>query len=107
MGNDIAHNLSSYRSVPMKKEKYKYEEGARHLSKIKKVKLYEYYTCSYCGKEIIIGNRDGGIVELPETLTKGTKIKLALHNCCIKPVMQQLENRIMLEENYSHIPRID
>ena len=107
MGNDIANNLMNYRSDPMKKTKYEYEECARHLSKVGKVKLYEYYTCAYCGKEIIIGSRDGGVVDIPDTLTKGTKIKLALHNKCIRPVINQLENKNMFDNNYNHIPRID
>lgn len=107
MENDIVNNLSNYISLPIKKAKYEYEEGARHLSKIRKVKLYEYYTCAYCGKEIIIGSRDGGIIDIPNTLTNGVKMKLALHNKCIKPVINQLENKIMFDNNYNHIPRID
>ena len=111
MSNNIVKNLISYsvRTNIEKHIKYKFEnESARHLSKVKKKKIYEYYVCDYCKQEIKINGKEGGIVELPQTLTKTDNVlKLALHNRCLQPVIRQVGEMDMLEQNYNHIPRID
>ena len=76
----------------------KYKEKpkeARHLIKYKQEKDYEYYKCDYCGKEIKIEKdwekRTGGILTLPTSLTNRGKIKVAMHNQCLKNFLKELE----------------
>lgn len=107
MYKNIANNLENYRTPPIIQTKYEYPEGSSHLSKVKKKKLYKYYICSYCGQEIIVDNNQGGIIEIPATVTKNKRIILALHNGCVKPVLQQIENKNMIRDNMKHIPTID
>ncbi len=76
----------------------KYEESnntAKHLTKAKAKKLYDYYKCDYCGDEIKITkkweDKTGGIIILPETLTHKTPLKLALCTKCLKKVLKEFE----------------
>lgn len=62
--------------------KYKAGDGiGSHLVNEKKIKLYDYYKCDYCGEEIKIEKnrieQSGGIIKI-----KG--MTLALHNRCLK-----------------------
>ncbi len=121
MQENIIENLTYFknRAKPEKYTRYKMsEQGANHLTKVKKEKDYDYYACDYCHDEIRIlknqksldGNAiaSGGIVELPCFLTMtDKKIKLALCNKCLRPVVQQFTDRNMIEDNNNHIPRID
>lgn len=94
----IVDNLSLYedREEPVKIKKYK-ENKINHLTKIKKEVDYQYYTCDYCKQEIKIEKdiekKTGGICTIPSSLTGRGKIKLALHNRCLNPVIEQFEKR--------------
>lgn len=118
MKKNIAQNVQIYenREKPEKFTKYKSEKN--HLSKEKQVKEYQYYVCDYCGDTIKIlengknvdGNNiaAGGIARMPITLTRTNKvIMLALCNKCVKPVIQQFEEKNMIEDNVSHIPTLN
>ena len=123
MGENIAENTIRLmaRTKPEKHIKYKEStEGINRLTKEKKKKEkdYEYYFCDYCHDEIrILDNQknvdgnviaSGGIVDLPQTLTRtDKKIRLALCNKCLRPVVQQFTDKNMLKDNENHIPRID
>lgn len=83
------------REKPIKHIKYS-SENTNHLTNEKKEKEYEYYICDECKKKIIITKnndaRRGGVVNLPKSLTKCNKtITVALHNCCLNPVLRQFE----------------
>lgn len=123
MKEKITEKLTYFmtRTKPEKHTKYKEStEGVNRLTKEKKKKEkdYEYYFCDYCHDEIrILDNQknvdgnviaSGGIVDLPKTLTRtDKKIRLALCNKCLQPVVQQFTDKNMLEDNENHIPRID
>lgn len=84
------------RNKPEKLTKYEEKEG-RHLTKEKPVKLYDYYVCDYCGKEIKIEdkweNQTGGVVKIPQSLSNYRSVfNLALHNDCLKSVIKEFEN---------------
>ena len=98
----IKRNYDSYlnREKIVIQTKYKVisDETANHLTskeKIKKEKLYRYYTCDYCNEEIKItpkiDEQLGGIVILPRSLTKRDPIKLCLCNKCLNPVIAEFE----------------
>lgn len=86
------------RGKVIKHIKYKEDDDniARHLVKQKKIKKYEYYICDYCGNEIVIRQQNhkmtGGILEIPESITKTRKIELALCNKCLNSALKELEN---------------
>lgn len=86
-----------YRDRPeIYKKIVKEDDGiGSHLVKSKTKVKYKYYICDYCGKEIKIekdwGERTGGKVILPGSLTKSGEIVLALHNKCLKLVISKLE----------------
>lgn len=67
--------------------KYK-QEGKSYVCQHKKIKLYDYYKCNYCGEEIIIKenkrDQDGG-----EITFRGRRI--ALHNKCLNPMLKEFE----------------
>lgn len=121
MGENIAENKIYFmsRANPEKYTSYKIDgEGPNHLTKVKRVKDYEYYSCDYCHDKIrILDNQEsknrniiasGGIIELPQSLTRTPKkIKLALCSKCLRTVVQQFTDKNMLEDNERHIPRID
>ena len=71
------------------------EKDRVEYEKIKKEKLYRYYTCDYCNEEIKItpkiDEQLGGIVILPRSLTKRDPIKLCLCNKCLNPVIAEFE----------------
>lgn len=93
----------------------KNEVGARHLTKEKTRKLYDYYTCDYCKEEIEITekweDKTGGIINIPSIVTGLDKpVCLVLCNKCVKPVLKEFEEKRTTEfekNNYNHIPRID
>lgn len=92
-GIDI--NTIKYRKEPVKHSKIKKESNTNNVVNSNKVKLYEYYSCDYCGDEIRLdikqSERSGGIVIFPHSLTKCGEIKLALCNKCLKEVLKQFE----------------
>lgn len=80
-----------------KKEKIEYtKENATHLTgKSKAKKVYDYYICDYCGAEIPISKKwqdqKGGVIEFKDSITGIGKVKMALCNKCLKPVLKELE----------------
>ena len=80
-----------------KQIKYKENEGKCNVFNAKKEKLYEFYKCDYCGKEIKITekfeNRTGGLVTFPLSLTMKGTLNLAVHNCCLNPAKREFERR--------------
>lgn len=60
-----------------KYQKLKKENQESNVIKTKSIKLYDYYKCDYCNEEIKLDEkeceRNGGIVTLPQTLTKKRK----------------------------------
>ena len=89
-------NILKNRKEPVKHEKY-LQTSTSNVINIARTKLYDYYFCDYCGNEIKLDtkkeNTTGGIVEIPQTLTKCGKLKLALHNKCLNKVIKELENK--------------
>lgn len=87
-------NRFSGRKTPPKYIKYKPKPSGSHLVNYKSEKDYDYYICDYCGEEIKINNKwenkTGGTYEIPETITKTHIIKLALHNKCLKPLLNEI-----------------
>jgi hypothetical protein len=86
------------REKPIKQTKYEnQDELGKHLTKMEKPKkLYDYYICDYCEEEIQIeskwGNKKGGIVEIPKSLSNlNTTIYLALCNKCINSVLKEFK----------------
>ena len=73
------------RPGPNKYTKYN-SSGSYVISE--KTKAYEYYTCDYCGKEIVIKEnrleQTGGTLEF-----RG--MKLALHNKCLNAAIKEFE----------------
>lgn len=85
-----------YRDKPEKHTKYKeIDDIAKHLIRTDKKKLYDYYVCDYCGKEIKIVKRweekTGGLITLPDSLTNGVTVTIALCNKCLNPVLKEFE----------------
>lgn len=84
-----------YRKEPAKHTKMQYLEEKNNVVKRRTQKLYDYYICDYCGSEIRLDikqtERRGGIVVLPNSLTKCGELKVALCNKCVKEVLKQLE----------------
>lgn len=85
------------RGEPVKNEKIEdKKESSTHLTGKGKVKkLYDYYTCDYCGEEIPILKEHykqcGGIIEFKDSITGCGKVKLALCNKCLKPALKEME----------------
>ena len=91
--NDIA---LKYRAKPEKYTKYENNTNiATHLTNNKPKKLYDYYKCDFCGEEIKITKkweeRTGGLITLPETLTRNMSVVVALHNKCLKQALKEFE----------------
>lgn len=96
----IANNTHFYktREKPEKQSKYERQTGARHLTKEKTKKLYDYYICDYCKEEIKVTkkweDKTGGVVKLPKTLTGlDYEICLVLCNKCLNHVINEFEER--------------
>ncbi len=92
------------RSEIVKYTKYKENNNdAKHLVKYQKEKDYEYYLCDYCYKEIKIANkweeRTGGVIELPLEFSNRGKVKVAMHNKCLKQFLKEMESEIINEKN--------
>lgn len=82
-----------------KYEEPKDESGSHLTRKEKPKKLYDYYICDYCGEEIKNEdkweNKNGGIVKIPQTLSKFSGVLyLALCNKCVRPVQIEFEEAI-------------
>ena len=80
------------------KTEYKQGEMITNTTNTPKIKKYDYYICDFCGQEIRIKEKwetsEGGVCEIPSTITKGRKITLALHNKCINEVIKEFsENK--------------
>lgn len=103
----ILNNYDYYRKRTNIEKHSKYEE-TNHLTNAKGKKIYDYYICDYCHLEIIIKKKrqdmDGGIVEIPSSLTGKAPIVLILCNKCLNPVMHELEQE---RSGENHIPRIN
>ena len=67
--------------------KYRQEEKS-NVCQHKKIKLYDYYKCDYCGEEIRIEknriHQSGGIIFYKNK-------ELALHNKCLKSFLKKEE----------------
>lgn len=89
-------NQLIYRENIEKKTKYEVvEKDASHLVGSSRKKLYDYYECDYCGDEIQIQKRfedkKGGIVIIPNSVTKKGNIRLTLCTKCLNPVLREFE----------------
>lgn len=92
----ILNNYTFYRDRVKIEKHTKYKENKNKWEQKAKEKEYLYYICDYCKDEIKILDKkyemSGGIVEIPQTLTKKDKIKLVLCNKCLKKVLAEFEN---------------
>lgn len=85
------------REKPIKctKKKYEKEDNNTRWKKAKLVKDYDYYICDFCNKEIKIEKkweeRSGGIVNIPFRVKNKDKVTVALHNKCLKPLLQKIK----------------
>lgn len=70
------------RGEPEKHIKYKELKERSNVVHQDKEKLYTYYICDFCGKEIVIEKGEGGKVEF-------RKMILALHNKCLNPMLKE------------------
>lgn len=88
-------NYLSERTEIIKHKKFKPKPECTHLVKYKPELDYEYYICDYCGQEIRVENKwenkTGGITQLPNSITNRGKIKIAIHNKCLKPLLKEFE----------------
>lgn len=96
----IRNNIRFYQNrdgIP-KYVKQKLKNQDSHVVRTTREKLYEYYKCDYCEEEIRIlkdkSKLTGGIVVLPNSLTKRGNIKLVLCNKCLNNVLSEFEERI-------------
>lgn len=71
------------------------ENTNSNIVKGKVVRKYEYWKCDYCSDEIKLNKkqkeRSGGIVILPNSLTKKGNLQLVLCNKCLKNVLKEFE----------------
>lgn len=94
---ELKTKISSWseRKEIVKHEKLKPKPECSHLVKYKQEIEYKYYLCDYCGEEIRITdkweNKTGGIAELPNSITNRGKVKIAIHNKCLKELTKELE----------------
>ena len=76
------------REKVIKYTKYIKNTSRSNLVNNRKEKDYDYYICDYCKSEIKLNlkqyERSGGIVILPNTLTKCGKVTVVLCNKCVK-----------------------
>lgn len=93
--NNITYFLT--RKEPEKFERVICVGKESYVTNNKKAVSYEYYICDYCNAEIKILDKkhemEGGIIEIPQTINKRGKLKLALHNKCLIPVLKELEEQ--------------
>lgn len=86
-------NYLAERTEIIKHKKFKPKPECTHLVKYKPELDYEYYICDYCGQEIKIEgkweNKTGGIADLPNSITNRGKIKIAVHNECLKNLLKE------------------
>ena len=99
----------AYREAPIKLTKMKLqdENAIPKWEKVRKIKDYDYYICDYCSEEIRISGDlkeiEGGIVEMPFDLYNKNKIVVALHNKCLNPMINKINDEKMIENNINHI----
>lgn len=97
MSNEDKNKISRWadRGEPVKNKKLKPKPAGSHLVKYKEEVDYYYYICDYCGEEIKLENKwenkAGGIAELPNSLTNRGKVKIAIHNRCLNPLLKKIE----------------
>lgn len=88
-------NYLSERTEIIKHKKFKPKPECTHLVKYKPELDYEYYICDYCGQEIRVENKwenkTGGITELQNSITNRGKVKIAVHNKCLNPLLKKIE----------------
>lgn len=85
-----------FRKEPQKYTKLQYLGEKNNITNRKTQKMYDYYVCDYCSREIKINvkqeERKGGIATLPHSLTKCGDLKVALHNKCLNKAIEEIEN---------------
>lgn len=92
----IKENYMYYfeRNEPTKLEKFD-NTNVCNVVQTEKKKLYDYYVCDSCKKEIKIEKKweqnNGGVIVIPALLTKKQAIKLALCNKCVNKVLKEFE----------------
>lgn len=90
------YKLRTRTEIPKYTKELKENENS-NIVKTKRIKLYEYYRCDYCGDEIRLDKkqheRSGGIVAFPHTLTKKGKIALALCNKCLNKAIKEFKEK--------------
>lgn len=97
MNNEYKNKMSTWadRREPVKNKKLKPKPDGSHLVKYEEEVEYKYYICDYCGEEIRIANKwenkTGGIAELPNSLTNRGKVKIAVHNRCLRLLLKEIE----------------
>ena len=99
----------AFRDAPIKLTKMKLqdENSIPKWEKVRKIKDYDYYICDYCSEEIKIKDKweekEGGIVVLPFNIYNKNKIVLALHNKCLNPMVNKINDEKLFENNINHI----
>lgn len=88
-------NYLADRTEIIKHKKFKPKPECTHLVKYKPELDYEYYVCDYCGQEIKIEKKwekkTGEILEIPNSITNRGKVKIAIHNKCLNPLLREVE----------------
>lgn len=88
-------NNLKYRKEPEKYKQMLVKNQTSNVVNAEKRKLYDYYVCDYCKEQIRLDvkktERSGGIAVIPHSLTKCGELRLALHNKCLIPVIQEIE----------------
>ena len=97
--NEKVNEWKTRKKPEILKKYKKNDEIGKHLTKSKKELDYQYYKCDYCGNEIIIekdiNKRNGGLAEIPQTLTmESSVLEVALHDRCLNPLISELEKRL-------------
>lgn len=88
-------NNLKYRKEPQKYTQMLVKNQSSNVVNSEKTKLYDYYVCDYCKNQIRLDvkktERSGGIAIIPHSLTKCGELRLALHNKCLIPIIQEIE----------------
>lgn len=86
-----------YYKMRDKIEKHLCTEQGSHLTYTKKKIIYEYYICDYCSSIIEIKDKkhkheqQGGIVNIPSSVTGKGELRLVLCNKCLNKVLNEFE----------------
>ena len=87
------------RKRPVLYEKVIKENSYSQLVNRKVIKKYKYYICDYCHQEITEenqvngGQKSGGLLYLPSTVTHTKPFWIVLHNKCVKSALKELEDK--------------